>query len=430
MAPQTPGAERRSARNRSLADTGAPSCDGGVTRRGLLLGLGAGMALGPARVAFGQASGDARFCVVLLRGALDGLSAVPAYGDPNFAALRGALAQGEPGREGGALDLGGRFGLHPRLAKLHEMYRGGEALVLHAVAGPWRTRSHFDAQDFLEIGSSGSGQRMDSGWLNRALAAMPQARGAGARTGLAVGTDIPLLMRGSTPVANYAPQLPRTPEADLYARIAALSANDPLIGPAIAQGLRERGYATATLGEGATRMQGGGGPRGGAFAQLATAAGRLLAAPDGPRVAAFEIGGWDTHAGQVARLVGPLGQLDDGLGALKEALGTAWRHTAVLVVTEFGRTVRVNGTGGTDHGTGGVAFVIGGAVAGGVIRGTWPGLSDGALFQGRDLAPTMDLRAVAKGLLRDHLRLPPQAVAQAFPGSDPVTGFAGMVRSG
>jgi len=406
---------------------GTATCDGGLTRRGLLLGLGAGLALGPARVAFGQGTGEARFCVVLLRGALDGLSAVPAYGDPHFAALRGPLAQPEPGREGGVLDLGGRFGLHPRLAQFHAMYRAGEALVLHAVAGPWRTRSHFDAQDYLEIGTSGQ-QRMDSGWLNRALAALPAARGAGARTGLAVGTDIPLLMRGSTPVANYAPQLPRTPEPDLYARIAALSASDPILGPVIAEGLRERGYTAATIGE-AARMQPGGG-RNAAVVQLAAAAGRLLAAPDGPRVAALEIGGWDTHAGQVQRLPGPLGQLDDGLGALKQALGPAWRQTVVLVVTEFGRTVRVNGTGGTDHGTGGIAFVAGGAVAGGVIRGTWPGLAEAQLFQGRDLAPTMDLRAVAKGLLRDHLRLPPQAVAQAFPGSEGVQGFAGMVRPG
>lgn len=404
----------------------APACDGGLSRRSLLLGLGAGFALGRARVAFGQAAGDARLCVVLLRGAMDGLSAVPAYGDANFAAVRGALALPEPGREGGVLDLGGRFGLHPRLGTLHGLYREQQALVVHAVAGPWRTRSHFDAQDALE---SGTAQRMDSGWLNRALAALPAARGRGARTGLAVGTDVPLLMRGPTPVANFAPQAPRAPEADLYARIAALSAGDPVIGPAIAQGLRERGYVAATIGDAAVMQRGGGGR--GALAQLATAAGRLLAAPDGPRVAAFELGGWDTHAGQAGRLAGPLGALDDGIAALREGLGdAAWRRTAVLVVTEFGRTVRINGTGGTDHGTGGVAFVLGGAVAGGRVAGTWPGLAQGQLFEGRDLAPTTDLRALAKGLLRDHLHLPAQAVAQAFPGSEGVAAMGGMVRAG
>lgn len=400
-------------------------CDGGVARRSLLLGLGAGLALGPARVAFGQAGGDARLCVVLLRGAMDGLSAVPAYGDASFTTLRGALALPEPGRDGGVLDLGGRFGLHPRLVNLHGLYRDQQALVVHAVAGPWRTRSHFDAQDALEAGSA---QRMDSGWLNRALAALPAARGHGARTGLAVGTDVPLLMRGPTPVANFAPQAPRAPEPDLYARIAALSAGDPVIGPAIAQGLRERGYVTAAIGEAAVMQRGGGGR--GALAQLATATGRLLAAPDGPRVAAFELGGWDTHAGQATRLPGPLGALDDGIAALREGLGeAAWRRTAVLVVTEFGRTVRINGTGGTDHGTGGVAFVLGGAVAGGRVAGTWPGLAQGQLLEGRDLAPTTDLRALAKGLLRDHLRLPPQAVARAFPGSEGVAPMAGMMRT-
>lgn len=402
-----------------------PDAAGHVGRRSLLLGLGGAFALGGARVAFAQAAGDARLCVVLLRGALDGLSAVPAYGDAGFTAVRGALALPEPGREGGVLDLGGRFGLHPRLAAIHGLYREEQALVVHAVAGPWRTRSHFDAQDFLE---SGAVQRIDSGWLNRALGALPQARGQGARTGLAVGTDVPLLMRGAVPVANYAPQLPRTPEPDLYARIAALSAGDPLIGPAIAQGLRERGYTAATIGEAAVMQRGGG--AGGAFQQLARAAGRLLAAADGPRVAAFEIGGWDTHAGQAARLPGPLGVLDDGIAALRDALGPAWRRTAVLVVTEFGRTVRINGTGGTDHGTGGVAFVLGGAVAGGRVAGTWPGLAPGQLFEGRDLAPTTDLRALAKGLLRDHLRLPAQAVARAFPGSEGAGVMGGIVRAG
>ncbi|MBR0678846.1 DUF1501 domain-containing protein, partial [Roseomonas alkaliterrae] len=166
---------------------------------------------------------------------------------------------------------------------------------------------------------------------------------------------------------------------------------------------------------------------GGAFRALALAAGRLMAQAEGPRVAAFELGGWDTHAAQVNRLNGPLGQLDDGLAALKEALGEHWRRTAVLVVTEFGRTVRVNGTGGTDHGTGGVAFILGGAVAGGRIGGDWPGLAEGRLFEGRDLAPTTDLRGLAKGLLRDHLRLGAPAVARAFPGSEAAAPIGGLV---
>jgi uncharacterized protein (DUF1501 family) len=390
-------------------------------RRTALLGLAAALTLPRARVAFAQAPGEARLAVVLLRGGLDGLFAVQPYAERGFGELRGPLALPEPGQEGGLLDLGGRFGLHPRMTNLHAMYAGNEALVLHAVAGNWRTRSHFDAQDLLE---SGADQRLVSGWLNRALSGLPARPGA-QHNGLAVGTDLPLLMRGPTAVANFAPRGSAAPPPDLLARIAELNAADPVTGPAIAEGLRIRGYAVSTLGEGAAAARR---PQpGGAFRALALAAGRLLAQPDGPRVAAFELSGWDTHAQQVNRLNGPLFALDEGFGALKEALGDHWRRTAVLVVTEFGRTVRVNGTLGTDHGTGGVAFLLGGAVAGGRVGGNWPGLSD--LFQNRDLAPTTDLRSLAKGLLRDHLKLPAPAVARAFPGSDVAAPLPGLVRT-
>ncbi len=390
-------------------------------RRGLLLGLGAAITLPRARVAFAQAPGEARFAVVVLRGGLDGLFAVQPYAEAGFGELRGALALPEPGQEGGLLDLGGRFGLHPRMPQLHAMYAANEAMIVHAVAGNWRTRSHFDAQDLLE---SGADQALASGWLNRALSAVPARRGA-QPNGLAVGADMPLLMRGPTQVGSYSRRGGGMPSPDLLARIADLNGGDPVTGPAIMEGLSARGYAISALGaDAAVRPQ----PQG-AFRALALAAGRLMAQPDGPRVAAFELTGWDTHAQQVNRLNGPLTALDDGLAALKESLGAAWTRTAVLVVTEFGRTVRINGTGGTDHGTGGVAFLAGGAVAGGCVGGDWPGLSDGALFQGRDLAPTTDIRSLAKGLLRDHLRLPSQAVARAFPGSDAAAPANGLVRA-
>lgn len=392
-------------------------------RRAALLGLAAAMTAPRARVAFANAPGEARLAVVLLRGGLDGLYVVQPYAEPTFGELRGPLALPEPGREGGLLDLGGRFGLHPRMTQLHAMYAANEALILHAVAGNWRSRSHFDAQDMLE---SGADQRLASGWLNRALTAVPARPGA-QHNGLAVGTDMPLLMRGPAAVGNFSPRGSATPPPDLLARVAELNAADPMTGPAIAEALRVRGYAVSTLGEGAAA------PRqpqpGGAFRALALAAGRLLAQADGPRVAAFELGGWDTHAQQANRMNGPLFALDEGLGALKEALGDHWRRTAVLVVTEFGRTVRINGTMGTDHGTGGVAFLLGGAVAGGKVGGNWPGLSRDSLFQDRDLAPTTDLRTIAKGLLRDHLRLAPQAVARAFPGSDAAAPMGGLLRA-
>lgn len=342
---------------------------------------------------------------------------------------RGNFGPARVGGEGGLLDLGGTYGLHPALAGFHAMYRANEGLVLHAVAGPYRTRSHFEAQDLLEGG--GGEQRMESGWLNRALQAMPQPAGRASRLGLAVGLDVPLLMRGPVAVGAYAPPFATQPAPELFERLAALYAADRDLARPFAEGMRARGFTTGTVGDAAPTARGGDGNRGGAggaFAQLAEAAARLLAAADGPRVAALELGGWDTHSNQLQRLEPVLKQLDAGLAGLKTGLGPAWRTTAVLVMTEFGRTVRVNGSGGTDHGTGGVAFLAGGAVAGGRVAADWPGLAEGRLFQGRDLAPTRDLRAVAKGLLASHLKLAPRAVNAAFPGAESVPAEARLVR--
>lgn len=387
------------------------------SRRMLLLGLAASAALGPARIAFARAAGDARLVVVLLRGALDGLAAVPPYGDPAYAALR-PEAPREPGERDGPLDLGGHFGLHPRLAALHAMYRADQAVVFHAIAGPYRTRSHFDAQALLEGGTEGMST---SGWLNRALAALPED--GATRAGLALGTEIPLLMRGPARVGNYAPPVTARPEADLLARIAGLNDADPLLGPTMRDGLAQRDFNARALGE-----TGRAGRVPNPTAVLARAAGRLLAEPDGPRVAALDMGGWDTHVAQGQRLPATLGQLDEALDGLREALGAVWARTAVLVMTEFGRTAAMNGSGGTDHGTGGAAFVLGGAIAGGRVIADWPGLAEGQLLERRDLAPTADLRGVAKALLRGHLGLSEQAVAAAFPGSAGVSEPEGLLR--
>ena len=392
-----------------------------LSRRATLLGLGGALSLGRTALAVAAAPTDKRLVVVILRGALDGLAAVAPYGDPHAAAMREGLLPPPPGQEKGLLDLGGFYGLHPSLAGLHGMYGQGEFLPVHAVAGSWRNRSHFEAQDWMEFGAE---QRLDSGWLNRVAGALaPGARpsATGTDLALAVGTMMPLLLRGPAPAGNWLPTSFQPPQADLYARIAALNGQDAVIGPAIRAGLRERGFTGATLAghEAANRFS---------FPALAGAAGKLLAAADGPRLAALEIGGWDTHSNQGARLAGALRQLDAGMVALKEGLGTAWRHSVVLVMTEFGRTVRPNGTRGTDHGTGTVAFVLGGAVAGGRVRADWPGLAGGNLFENRDLAPTTDLRAVIKGVLAQHLGLSAAALREAFPDSAAAGPMAGLLR--
>jgi uncharacterized protein (DUF1501 family) len=394
----------------------SPHASFSLTRRGFLLGLGATLTLGGTRAAFAQAPGEKRLVVILLRGALDGLYAVQPYGDPGFAGLRGPLALPQPGQENGLLDLGGQFGLHPGFANLHGLYAANEATVIHAVAGPYRSRSHFEAQDLLEAGAE---QRLTSGWLNRALQAIPGT--SQARPGLAVGTGVPLLLRGPAPVGSYAPPGLDQPSADLMHRLAELQDSDRRLGPVFREGMRARGFASATLGNETDTERA-------SFPRLAAAAGRLMSERGGPRVAALEIGGWDTHAQQANRIVGPIRALDAGIAQLKASLGANWAQTAVLVITEFGRTARVNGNVGTDHGTGGVAFLLGGAVAGGKVKADWPGLAPDRLFENRDLRPTADLRAIAKALLRDHLRLNERAVAQAFPGSDDVAPMRGLLR--
>jgi uncharacterized protein (DUF1501 family) len=392
-----------------------------LTRRIALLGLATTCSIGRASLALASAPTDKRLVVVILRGALDGMAAVVPYGDPGLVVLRGEIVPPAPGQADGLLDLGGFYGLHPALAGLHDMYKANELLPIHAVAGAYRVRSHFEAQDYLE---SGADHRMTSGWLNRVVAALPPA-GTTRPEGeaLAVGVSIPLLLRGPAQVANWAPHGFSQPAPDLYATIAALNRNDPITGPAITEGLRARGFS-ATIMTGAEEPQ-----EKYAFPTLAQSAGEMLRAPDGPRIAALEIDGWDTHTAQTNRLTGPLKQLDAGLVALKTALGPAWAQTAVLMMTEFGRTARVNGTKGTDHGTGTVAFVLGGAVAGGRVKATWPGLGSGQLFENRDLAPTTDLRAVAKGMLAAHLGLEATALAGVFPGSDAASPMAGLIRA-
>jgi uncharacterized protein (DUF1501 family) len=277
----------------------------------------------------------------------------------------------------------------------------------------------------LQLGTENTG--ITSGWLNRVLAELP-ARSSPSELGLSVGIGTPLLLQGPVRVGSYAPDHFATPSPDLYARIAALNAADPLTGPAIANGLRGQSFDASIMSDDAS-MAAAGPKLNGNFATLASQAGNLLAATDGPRIAAFQLEGWDTHGNQVNGLKTPLGGLDSGLAALKTSLGPSWHKTMVLVMTEFGRTAAMNGTRGTDHGTATAAFILGGSVNGGKVLATWPGLSSGQLFENRDLAPTLDIRSVAKGALSAHLGLGSEALARVFPGSSDAAPLLGLTRA-
>ena len=376
-------------------------------RRQWLRLAGAG-ALAPwaSLVLAGQADAQAnRFVFVNLRGGMDGLFAVPAVGDPAFAAARGRLAQ----YPAAPLALQGPFALHPALSRLHGLYQAGELAVVHAVGTPYRERSHFDAQQVLECGGTLPYQYKD-GWLGRALLA------AGGK-GVALQSAVPLVLRGTREVDTWAPSVLPDPPADLLHRMAGLYQDDATLAAALqrARALRE-GQAEEAMGGG----------RRGSLVPLATKAAAFLAQPRGPQVAVLEMGGWDSHANQglpTGPLADNLRHLDEGLAALRQGLsgpaaGDVWRRTVVVVATEFGRAVEPNGNHGTDHGNGSAAFVLGGAVQGGRVLADWPGLAKAQRLEGRDLMPTTDLRAVLKGVLGEHLRIANNALdTSVFPGT-------------
>jgi uncharacterized protein (DUF1501 family) len=397
-----------------------------TTRRDFLgMAAGAFAIAGLPHAVFAAAPGDRRFVVVLLRGAMDGLAAVPPVGDPHYAEKRGAIALAADA----CIPLDHGFALNPGLKVLEPYYRKGELLLVPASGNGYRTRSHFDGQDLMECGLA-SKTRESDGWLNRALALIQPAshRNNDKRLGLAVGGAVPLLLRGKIAVASWEPPGLKEAAPEFIQILSRLYSHDTLLGPALADGLRAQNMSSEVLGGDMTKGPQGYGPK--SFKPLAEAAGKLLAAADGPRIAALEMGGWDTHVGQgsiAGRLAQNLAGFGDGLAALAEALGPAWRQTVVVAVTEFGRTVAVNGSGGTDHGTASVAFVMGGAVRGGKIRGDWPGFD--RLEENRDLRVATDARAVVKGVLRDHLGLDAAMLGRTvFPDAPGLKPMDGLVR--
>jgi uncharacterized protein (DUF1501 family) len=380
---------------------------------------------------------DPRLLTIVLRGALDGLAAVAPVGDPNWIRLRGDKALRLDGQTP-ALPLDRMFALNPAMPNLHRLYKAGAATIVHAAATPYRERSHFDGQDVLESGLARPGA-VSTGWLNRALATLAPAERANprARNAFAVGPIAPLVVRGAAPVLSWTPpRLPPTGD-DTVMRLLDLYRHTD---PALARVLEERMGLAAIASTGG--MQRGGPnaqPRGAApavrayFEQSAGTAARFLARADGPRIGALAFDGWDTHANDGAldgRLAALLGALDGAIAAIETNMGDAWRETVVAIITEFGRTARINGTNGTDHGTATVAILVGGALKGGRVVADWPGLGDNHLHEKRDLKPTTDLRAVLKGLLRDHVRVDEQALAsRVFPDSAAVKPMTGLLKT-
>ena len=374
-----------------------------------------------------QAEGrDPRFLVIVLRGALDGLATVAPVGDPDWVRLRGKDALQTSG-ETAALPLDNLFALNPAMPNFYRMYRARQATIVHAAASPYRERSHFDGQDVLESGLVKPGG--DTGWLNRALVALKAGEQVDRKNAFAVGPITPLIARGSAPILSWTPS--RLPPAgnDTLNRLLELYRHTD---PVLARALEER-RALSAIASGGEMAAGQNPPKPllAYFTEVASGTARFMARPDGPRVGALAFDGWDTHANEGVmhgRLSILLGALDGALATIESGMGEVWKDTVVAVITEFGRTARINGTEGTDHGTATVALLAGGALKGGRVVTDWPGVADVALYQGRDLQPTIDLRAVMKGILRDHLRADERALAHSvFPGSDAVKSLDGLV---
>lgn len=383
-----------------------------LSRRNFVVtGAASALSLGFApRLAFAQAATDKRFVFIIQRGAADGLGTLAPVGDPAFAAQRGVLAEDFAQ----AIKLDAMFALHPNLKNVAQLYAAKEALFVHAVASPYRDRSHFDAQNVLETGGTAAYQLKD-GWLNRLLAVLPDDE----RKAIAVAATIPMALRGKVEVSSYAPSALPDASDDLLARVTSLYAEDPQL-----HAIWQQATATRAL---TSDLAADNGRNAAATGALAA---KLLAPANGARIAMIETGGWDTHAQQRGRLGAQLNGLDQMIASLKTGLGPLWSKTMVLVATEFGRTVKVNGTAGTDHGTASVAWLVGGAVKGGRVVADWPGLSDAALYESRDLKPTAGLDTVIGSATASHFGVDPQrTMAALFPDQKRAKLIDGLVRA-
>ncbi|THD63528.1 DUF1501 domain-containing protein [Phenylobacterium sp.] len=414
-----------------------------LSRRGVLASAaGFGLSLQLMAVPAMAADGDLnkrKVIVVICRGGMDGLSVAPPIGDGEYHGLRGGLALTDA-----ALPVDGTFALHPQLTSVHALAKAGEARIVPAIATPDRARSHFEAQDVLETGAAGV-YSTTSGWLNRAVETISVHRKVDA---LSVGPTAPLILRGKVQTASWSPGRSVDAEARLPTLLQDLYRDDDLLGPALARGLATETMAKdATAGLSGAQPSGmmgmvgssagaGAGPKAGAGGaqpgrEAARTLGQSLAGfmrePGGPTVAAISLDGFDSHANQANLLTQRLAYLDAVLDGVHQGLGPEWKNTVVLVATEFGRTARANGTGGTDHGTGSTALILGGALKGNGIVGDWPTLKQQALFENRDVAPTLDMRGLFKGVLADHMGVDRTALeTTVFPNSAaarPVTGL-------
>ena len=391
-----------------------------ITRRGFILGSLCSIAMptllgGFSSISYANAPTEKRLVLVFLRGGMDSLGAVIPYGDPAYKSARKSLAIEE--RDSQMIDINGRFAFHSSMKPLHDFYKRGELAVIHAVATPYRERSHFDAQDLLENGTT-EPRGSHSGWLNRTIQVLEKGQYQNKHQnnvlGLSIGSSKQLILSGRAKVTTWSPSVLREVDEDLLDRISRMYEQDELLHEAleIAKDNMDISDVKGKLTRGAK-----------SFISTMQAASKFLQKPKGPRIAVVDMNGWDTHSnqgsGKNGRLPALLRVLSEGVAEYRK--GTAdnvWKNTVIYIVSEFGRTVHPNGSGGTDHGTAGLSMVLGGNINGGRVITNWPGLSSSHLFEGRDLRPTTDLRSVSKSILNKHFGISPAVIDNSIlPGT-------------
>ncbi|MDO6640704.1 DUF1501 domain-containing protein [Shewanella sp. 5_MG-2023] len=380
-----------------------------MQRREFIKGISASLVmlssgLAPSSVANATSASSAKtkknIVWVILRGALDPLHTIVPLKEPNFSQLRPTLADNVANSK---LVLNPQFSLNPVLTNMHQWYLDKQLLPIVAVSSGYPERSHFAGQDFLESG--GELKELESGWLGRAISASLDHKNNSA---IAISNAIPISLRGSDSVNTWYPTKGEPADEDIYQQLAVLYQQDKKLSQNLMDGI--------SLKEMAMR---GGGNKSRKFVALAKACGNFLTQSDEIDCAMLEMGGWDTHSNQHSRLNRQLSQLDKGLEALKSALVNQWQNTVIIVATEFGRTVKENGTYGTDHGTGSAMFIAGGAVKGGKVLGQWPGLKPEQLFQNRDLQPTSNSFSWISTVMQQHWQLTTEEINHILPNNTP-----------
>ena len=383
-------------------------------------------------------TGKKQFVVLFQRGAADGLNIVVPFGEPNYYRLRPTIAISQPRRGGtdAAIDLDGFFGLHPSLAPLEPLFHQNQLAIVHAAGSPDPTRSHFDAQDFMESGTPGL-KATEDGWLNRAVGAVPEENASPFRA-VAMGPNLPRMLQGK----NSAIALPDLKQFKVIPQPGAMGAAvqgsfEAMYAQTVDHALRGTGTETFEAIDMLRKVDPSKyAPENGAqyptsrLGQSLQQIGQMLKANIGVEVLFVDCGGWDNHVneggaqGQLSNLLKDLGQ---GLAAFHQDMGDRMQDVVVVTMSEFGRTAKENGNRGTDHGHANCMFVMGGAVKGGRVYGKWPGLADHQLNDGRDLGLTTDFRAVLSEVLVRHVGV--MDMRTVFPGFDGASRFPGLIKT-